>query len=43
MPGIKHMGEPQSFVVIITWIYKLLGIDSDVRKQLATLPFKAKY
>lgn len=41
--GIKHMGEPESFVIIIKWLYRLFGIDADVRAQMATLMFKPKY
>jgi dienelactone hydrolase len=43
IPGIKHMGEPESFFVIIKWLYKLFDIKSDVVKQMQTLPFKPKY
>lgn len=41
--GVKHMGEPMSFFVIIRWLYALFGIESDVVKQMQTLPFKPKY
>ncbi|KAF1931653.1 alpha/beta-hydrolase [Didymella exigua CBS 183.55] len=41
--GIKHMGEPVSFFIIITWLYKLFGVEADVVKQVQTLPFKPKY
>ncbi|TKX21521.1 heptaketide hydrolyase ayg1 [Elsinoe australis] len=41
--GKKHMGEPESFGVILKWIYALFGIEKDPREQLKTLPFKAKY
>lgn len=41
--GIKHMGEPASFFIIIKWLYKLFGIEADVVKQMQTLPFKPKY
>ncbi|KAJ4359243.1 hypothetical protein N0V95_002324 [Ascochyta clinopodiicola] len=41
--GIKHMGEPMSFFIIIKWLYKLFGIEADVAKQMQTIPFKAKY
>lgn len=40
--GIKHMGEPASFFIIIKWLYKLFGIEADVVKQMQTLPFKPK-
>jgi pimeloyl-ACP methyl ester carboxylesterase len=41
--GVKHMGEPASFGIILKWLYKLFGIEAEVGKQLATLPFKPKY
>jgi hypothetical protein len=37
------MGEPESFLIILAWIYQLFGIDAKPTDQLATLPFKAKY
>jgi hypothetical protein len=40
--GIKHMGEPASFFIIIKWLYKLFGVEADVVKQMQTLPFKPK-
>ncbi|KAI0970116.1 Alpha/Beta hydrolase protein [Xylaria arbuscula] len=41
--GSKHMGEPDSFVIILQWLFKLLEIPGDVNKFLSTIPFKAKY
>jgi hypothetical protein len=41
--GIKHMGEPESFFVIIKWLYKLFGIEAEVGAQMSTLLFKPKY
>jgi len=41
--GKKHMGEPDSFFIIIAWLYKLFGIDGHPAKLMATLPFKPKY
>lgn len=41
--GTKHMGEPESFVVVLRWIYDLLGLQGDVMDQLATLPTRVKY
>ncbi|KEQ79600.1 alpha/beta-hydrolase [Aureobasidium pullulans] len=41
--GIKHMGEPESFFVILKWIYKLFGIQANPVEQMKTIPFKAKY
>lgn len=43
VPGIKHMGEPQSFFIIMNWIYKLFGIKGNAGQQLSTMPFKPKY
>ncbi|KAK3939640.1 Alpha/Beta hydrolase protein [Diplogelasinospora grovesii] len=39
----KHMGEPDSFLVILKWIHGLLGLDGDVESQLRQLPTKCKY
>ncbi|KAF1838388.1 alpha/beta-hydrolase [Decorospora gaudefroyi] len=41
--GVKHMGEPASFFVIIKWLYRLFGIEAEVGEQMKTLPFKPKY
>ncbi|KAJ9627081.1 hypothetical protein H2203_003542 [Taxawa tesnikishii (nom. ined.)] len=41
--GIKHMGEPESFFIILKWIYKLFGIKANPADQMKTIPFKAKY
>jgi pimeloyl-ACP methyl ester carboxylesterase len=41
--GTKHMGEPESFVVVLRWIYELLGLEGDVGDLLRTLPSKMKY
>lgn len=41
--GKKHMGEPESFFIILKWIYELFGIKANPVEQLKTLPFKAKY
>tara|TARA_R110002003_G_scaffold189_1_gene14701 strand:- start:26568 stop:27830 length:1263 start_codon:yes stop_codon:yes gene_type:complete len=41
--GVKHMGEPMSFFIILKWLYKLFGIEADPVKQMQTLPFKPKY
>ncbi|KAI0387321.1 yellowish-green 1-like protein [Hypomontagnella monticulosa] len=43
VPKTKHMGEPQSFPIILKWIFELLDIQGDVGKFLSTLPFKPKY
>ncbi|KAA8633966.1 hypothetical protein SMACR_07629 [Sordaria macrospora] len=37
-----HMGEPESFVVILRWIHELLGLDGDWMGQLKGLGAKAK-
>lgn len=43
--GKKHMGEPDSFFIILKWIYAVLGFPKDRNPvdQLKKLPFKAKY
>ncbi|KAK5004455.1 hypothetical protein LTR60_006545, partial [Cryomyces antarcticus] len=43
VPDRKHMGEPESFVIILKWIYKLFGIEGNPVDQLKTIPFKPKY
>ena len=42
VPNRKHMGEPESFSIILKWIYKLLGIEGNVIDFLKLLPFKPK-
>ena len=37
------MGEPESFGIILNWIYGLLGIKANPIDQLKLLQFKAKY
>lgn len=37
-----HMGEPESFVVILRWIHELLGLDGDYMHHLKLLGGKAK-
>jgi hypothetical protein len=37
------MGEPESFVIILNWIYSVLGLEGNAGDQMKTLPFKAKY
>ncbi|CAN8100973.1 unnamed protein product [Discula destructiva] len=39
----KHMGEPESFQVILKWIHDLLGLDGDVMTQLKSIPTRTKY
>lgn len=41
--GKKHMGEPESFHVILRWIHDLLGLDGDIMAQLKALPTRIKY
>ena len=41
--GKKHMGEPMSFVIILNWIYGLLGKPGNPMDQLKTVAFRAKY
>jgi hypothetical protein len=41
--GKKHMGEPDSFFIILKWIYGLLGVKRDIMEHMKTLPFKPKY
>ncbi|KAF2011938.1 alpha/beta-hydrolase [Aaosphaeria arxii CBS 175.79] len=43
VPGVKHMGEPMSFFIILNWLYNLFGIEADAVKQMQTLPFKPKF
>jgi hypothetical protein len=37
------MGEPQSFTIVLKWVFKLLDVPGDAGKFLATIPFKPKY
>jgi len=41
--GKKHMGEPDSFFIILKFIYGLFDIKGDIMDQMKTLPFKPKY
>lgn len=41
--GKKHMGEPDSFFIILKWIYALLGLKGDIFDQMKTLPSRPKY
>lgn len=41
--GVKHMGEPASFFIILMWLYKLFDIKAEPGRQMSTLPFKPKY
>ena len=33
----KHMGEPESFFIILEWIHGLLGLDGDVMHHMKML------
>ncbi|EMC95998.1 hypothetical protein BAUCODRAFT_34760 [Baudoinia panamericana UAMH 10762] len=39
----KHMGEPESFFIILRWLYKLFGIEANPVDQMKTVPTKFKY
>lgn len=41
--GKKHMGEPDSFFIILKFIYELLGLDGNIMDQMKTLPARSKY
>jgi pimeloyl-ACP methyl ester carboxylesterase len=41
--GKKHMGEPDSFFIILTWIYGVLGIKGHWGPQMGTLPSKPQF
>lgn len=41
--GKKHMGEPESFFIILKWIHDLLGLDGDFMAQIRMLPMKTKF
>lgn len=43
VPGIKHMGEPMSFFVILKWLYGVFGVEADPVGQMQGLPFKPKF
>jgi len=37
------MGEPESFFIILRWIYELFGIKANPGAQMMTVPFKPKF
>lgn len=39
----KHMGEPESFFVILKWLYALLGLQGNPGEQMKTIPSRPKY
>lgn len=43
VPNKKHMGEPDSFFIILKWIYNLLGLEGHFMDQMKTLPHRSKY
>jgi hypothetical protein len=34
----KHMGEPESFFIILNWLYKLFGLQGNPADQMKTVP-----
>lgn len=43
IPNKKHMGEPDSFIVILKWLYELLRLEGNPVDQARMLPFQPKY
>lgn len=43
VPARKHMGEPESFIIILTWLFSLFGIDSEPGEFMRTIPSRPKY
>lgn len=43
IPNTKHMGEPQSFFIILAWIHTMFGIPVDPVGQMKVMPTKCKY
>lgn len=41
--GVKHMGEPDSFSIILNWIHAVLGLRGDVAEQMSSLSSRCKY
>lgn len=39
----KHMGEPESFFIILQWLYDLFGLEGHPAEQMKTIPSKPKY
>ncbi len=39
----KHMGEPESFGIILKWLYQLFGIEGNPADHLKTIPSRPKY
>ncbi|KAI5364071.1 putative esterase FrsA, alpha/Beta hydrolase [Septoria linicola] len=40
VPDRKHMGEPESFTIILQWIYDLFGLEEHPVDQMETIPSK---
>ena len=40
VPDRKHMGEPESFFIILQWIYDLFGLEGKPVDQMKTIPSK---
>ena len=43
VPGRKHMGEPEAFMIILRWLFDLFGIDSKPPDFMKTIPSRPKY
>ncbi|KAK6084409.1 hypothetical protein SCUP234_01791 [Seiridium cupressi] len=41
--GKKHMGEPDSFFIILRWLSALLDIEIDIGRFMSTIPSRPKY
>lgn len=39
----KHMGEPESFFIILQWLYDLFGLEGHPAEQMKTIPSRPKY
>jgi hypothetical protein len=37
------MGEPESFHIVLPWLYKVLGVEGDSFAQMANMPFKSQF
>jgi len=43
IPGRKHMGEPESFLICLQWLHDSLGLSGDPKDQIELLPTRARY
>ncbi|RDA91807.1 hypothetical protein CP533_2834 [Ophiocordyceps camponoti-saundersi (nom. inval.)] len=41
--GTKHMGEPESFFVILNWLYRLFGIEANPAEHLKVMASKPRF